>query len=322
MADHLDAPGLKPPNMDARIDICDTYAFQKPGDSNKSILVLDVNPLAPTYADSFSSEAVYELKVDANKDAIADIAYRFTFSPKEEGIQKATVRQVIGEQAKGNDNKGKVLFYDVPVSLDDNDITIVDADGYRFFAGIRSDPFFFDLEGMKNDMQFTGADTFLDKNVFSIILEMPNSALGNNPNVGIWYRVLIPKDENPFFQIDRMGRPFVNVSFTKGDDKNTFNRIEPTQDRELFTKKFADVLESFGHSPASAYKTALTLLPDILDYDYSNSNGYRNGRKLTDDVIDIQLAVLTNGKVTTDKVGPHKDLLATFPYLGAPHPTV
>lgn len=322
MADHLDAPGLKPPNMDARIDICDTYAFQKPGDANKSILILDVNPVAPTYADSFASEAVYELKVDTNKDAIADIAYRFTFSSKEDGVQKAIVRRIVGEEAKGNDDNGRVIFHDVPVSFGDEDISIANAGEYRFFAGMRSDPFFFDLDGMKNGMQFTGADTFVDKNVFSIVLEIPNSALGNNPKVGIWYRVLIPKDGNPFFQIDRMGRPFVNVAFTKGEDKNTFNRIEPTQDRELFTKKFTDVLESFGHSLESAHNTALTLLPDILDYDYSNSDGYPNGRKLTDDIIDIQLALLTNGQVTTDRVGPHKDLLSTFPYLGAPHPTV
>jgi Domain of unknown function (DUF4331) len=324
MADHFDAPGLKPPNMDARIDICDIYAFQKREDTNKSILVLNVNPVAPTYADSFASEAVYELKVDTNGDAVADIAYRFTFSPKEDDVQKATVRRVSGEHAKGNGNYGEVLFQDVPVSFGENAIMTTTADNvgeYRFFAGIRSDPFFFDLEGMKNGMQFTGADTFLDKNVFSLILEIPNGALGSNPKVGVWCRVLIPKDVNPFFQIDRMGRPFVNVAFTDGEDKDTFNRIEPTRDQELFTKKFADILESFGYSPENAQQVALTLLPDILDYDYSSPEGYRNGRKLTDDIIDIQLALLTNGRVTTDKVGPHQDLLATFPYLGSPHPT-
>jgi hypothetical protein len=62
------------------------------------------------------------------------------------------------------------------------------------------------------------------------------------------------------------------------------------------------------------------LLPDILDYDYSRPAGYRNGRTLSDDIIDIQLAVLTNGAVTEDKVGPHQDLLSMFPYLGLPHP--
>jgi hypothetical protein len=44
-----------------------------------------------------------------------------------------------------------------------------------------------------------------------------------------------------------------------------------------------------------------------------------NGRTLTDDTADAFLAILTNGKVTEDKVGPHGDLLAAFPYLGPPH---
>lgn len=159
MADHLDAPGLKPPNMDARVDICDIYAFQKPEDTNKSILVLNVNPVAPTYADSFAHEAVYELKVDTNANAVADIAYRFTFSPKEGGVQKATVRRISGEKARGSGNDGDILFQDVPVYFGQEEeieafiattanTTTSDDIGeedvgkeYLFFAGIRSDPF-------------------------------------------------------------------------------------------------------------------------------------------------------------------------------------
>ncbi len=48
-------------------------------------------------------------------------------------------------------------------------------------------------------------------------------------------------------------------------------------------------------------------------------HGWPNGRKLTDDAIDVFLSILTNGKVTGDNVGPHEDLLASFPYVGAPH---
>ncbi len=320
MSDHLDAPGLKPPNMDARVDICDIYVFQKPDDANTSVLVFNVNPVAPTFADSFAPEAVYEVKVDTNADAVAEIAYRFTFSPKEQGMQTATIRRVSGEQAKGSGKEGDILLQEVPVSFGEA-VTIAEAGGYRFFAGIRSDPFFFDLEGFKNGMHFTGADTFLNKNVFSMVLELPNSALGSNPRVGIWGRVLIPKEGSPFFQVDRMGRPFVNVAFTKDEDKDTFNRIEPTRDRELFAGKFTDLFVLSERSLEDAQQTALSLLPDILDYDYSSPAGYRNGRTLRDDIIDIQLVVLTNGAVTTDKVGPHQDLLAAFPYLGPPHPT-
>jgi hypothetical protein len=40
---------------------------------------------------------------------------------------------------------------------------------------------------------------------------------------------------------------------------------------------------------------------------------------LSDDVVDVFLSMYANGKVTGDKVGPHRDLLDEFPYLGPPH---
>ena len=46
-------------------------------------------------------------------------------------------------------------------------------------------------------------------------------------------------------------------------------------------------------------------MPDILTFDYSSSAGFLNGRRLQDDVIDIELNLVTNGKVTGDGVGPH-----------------
>ena len=36
-------------------------------------------------------------------------------------------------------------------------------------------------------------------------------------------------------------------------------------------------------------------------------------------VQDAFLAILTNGRVKGDGVGPHSDLLPEFPYLGPPH---
>jgi hypothetical protein len=41
--------------------------------------------------------------------------------------------------------------------------------------------------------------------------------------------------------------------------------------------------------------------------------------EVTDGAIDVFLPILTNGKVTRDKVGYHADLLGSFPYVGAPH---
>jgi len=318
MSDHLDAPGMKSPHMDARLDITDIFAFQQPGDQDRSVLVLNVNPLAPTLGDSFAPEAIYELLIDTDGDAVADIAYQVTFSPVLGGEQRATVRRAVGAQARETGNTGELLFAETPVALGDT-ARVAAADGHRFFAGLRSDPFFFDLDGFLGGFAFTGKDTFSDKNVSSIVLELPNAALGSAARIGYWCRVLLP-DAGSYRQIDRMGRPLVNILFTKGEEKNTFNHTQPDQDRTLFLETFAAALRGFGHDSASARAAAHALLPDILAYDYSSAAGYPNGRQLGDDIIDVQLTLATNGRVTGDKVGPHTDLLPFFPYLGVPHP--
>src|SRR5919202_3054110 len=92
MADHLDAPGLTAPAMDTRVDITDHYAFQKPDDPNRTILILNVNPLAPTHAAEFRSDAVYETLVDTNGDAQPEIVFQCTFTAKNSvGEQFASV---------------------------------------------------------------------------------------------------------------------------------------------------------------------------------------------------------------------------------------
>ena len=318
MSDHLDAPGMQSPHMDARLDITDIYAFRQPGERGRSVLVLNVNPLAPTLGDSFAPEAIYELLIDSDGDALADIAYRVSFSPVSGGGQRATMRRAVGGQAREIGNSGELLFDEVPVSLGD-DARVYAAGSHRFFAGLRSDPFFFDLDGFLNGFAFTGKDTFIDKNVSSIVLELPNAELGGGARIGYWCRVLLP-EAGSYRQIDRMGRPLVNILFLKGEDKNIFNQAQPDQDRALFAAAFAAALRGYGHDDESARMAAQTLLPDILQYDSSSAAGYPNGRGFADDIIDIQLTLATNGRVTGDLVGPHSDTLNSFPYLGVPHP--
>lgn len=317
MADHLDAPGLMSPNANAKTDITDIYVFQKPGDDSKSILMLNVNPLAPTLAMAFESKGLYELKIDTDGDARPEIVFRIAFSSVEDGRQWATVRRATGDDAEEDENNGEVIIKHAPVSFGSK-AYVTKSGHYKFFAGLRSDPFFFDLIGFLHNFQFTGSDFFADKNVFGIVLEVPNHALGGNPKIGVWARTLLAKGDK-YTVDDRMGRPAINTVFNHGAEKNVFNRIDPHQDRAHFEEGFETVLRSFGYSEAQADGIAKILLPDILTYDYSSSQGFLNGRKLTDDVIDIELALVTNGKVTTDKVGPHSDYLAHFPYLGNPH---
>ena len=61
-------------------------------------------------------------------------------------------------------------------------------------------------------------------------------------------------------------------------------------------------------------------LPDLRShYPARPASIPQNGRTLTDDAFDSFICVMTNGKVTENKVGPHRDLLAEFPYVGPPH---
>lgn len=314
MSDHLDSPGGSP-GMDPRLDICDIYVFKQPDDPNRTVLVLNVNPFAPTGAGDFHPEAVYEILIDTNGDAAADMTYRFTFSPMEEGNQLANVRVARGEETK-DVTRGRALFKNVLVNpgMGANE---TDADGHRLFIGMRSDPFFFDLAGYHDAMRFTGNDHFRDKNVFSMVLEVPNDVFGAS-KIGVWARVLAPQDGDPLSQIDRMGHPFMNVAFIK--DKDEFNRSEPFRDRERFSQQVIELLASHGRDKEGSRQEAFGLLPDILEYELSSPTRYPNGRTLSDDIIDHQLALITNGKISSDKVGAHDDLQDEFPYLGPPHP--
>jgi Domain of unknown function (DUF4331) len=333
MADHLDSSTkLTSPHGDPRADITDIYIFQKPGDPSKSVLILNVNPLAPTLADEFQHGAAYDMLIDTNGDARADIGYRITFSAKRRGEQFAEVVRTDREPGAGGGHDGEkheVIIERAPVSFGTQAHITDGASGFRFFAGFRSDPFFFDLLAFLAGLKFhnPGSDFFIDKNVFGIVLEVPNRrGLGANPKVGYWARTLIPQNGH-LAHDDQMGRPAINTVFNHGTDKDLFNVTPPDRQRstttstgQTFLANFVAALETLGgYSASKATGIAEILLPDILTYDYTSSAGFLNGRKLTDDVIDAELSLVTNGQITSDFVGPHTDYRHNFPYLGRPH---
>jgi hypothetical protein len=185
----------------------------KPGDAGKSILIMNVHPSAgenppgAATAEPFAPEALYELKIDADGDAVADIAFRVRFSSSAGRRLAATVRRVEGPMAAGADEGGQIVVENAPISMS-HEAYVTGAGGYRFFAGWRSDPFFFDRRGALNNLQFTGDDFFNNKDVCSIVLEVPNSALGY-ATIGLWHCTLIPAGGagGRWMQAERGARP-------------------------------------------------------------------------------------------------------------------
>src|SRR5438105_4159011 len=210
MSHHYSGPDFSFPNGDPRLDLCELFAFPKQGDASKSIVIMDVHPSAgvnppgSTTTEAFAPEAIYEIKIDTNGDTQADIAYRVQFSPSANGTVAATVRRVEGKEASGTGDDGKVIIEGAPVSYG-REAQVTEVGDYRFFAGWRSDPFFFDAGGALNNFQFTGDDFFTDKDVCSIALELPNSALGflGSGRLGLWHRTLIRADSGGWRQADR-----------------------------------------------------------------------------------------------------------------------
>jgi Domain of unknown function (DUF4331) len=105
------------PRGDARLDLTDLYAFPKSGDARKSILIMNVhpsageNPSGPTTAEPFAPEALYELKIDTDCNAVADIAYRVRFSS--DGTTQTATLLV---RAAGTGDGGQAILEGAPVS--------------------------------------------------------------------------------------------------------------------------------------------------------------------------------------------------------------
>jgi hypothetical protein len=100
MSHHYSGPDFGFPHGDARLDLTDLYAFPKPSEPDKSILIMNVHPSAvvnppgSTTREPFVSKALHELKIDTNGDAVADIAHRVRFSSSADGPQTAGAPRV------------------------------------------------------------------------------------------------------------------------------------------------------------------------------------------------------------------------------------
>jgi hypothetical protein len=130
-----------------------------------------------------------------------------------------------------------------------------------------------------------------------------------------------------------MGNPVIVFYFggAKDPGKLIWLRGHPRQDRETFgdhaaafVAKAAAAAGRVADPEGYGWLVAEGFLPDLLRSRPGTTASYgyaeRNGRALTDDVLDVQLATLTgapvdDGIVNTRRVRP------AFPYVGKPWPT-
>ena len=337
MSNHFSADNLKFPGDDRRLDLTDVFVFQAPDGPGHhhgfphrrhpgtTVLIMDSNPTsapppipAPVTGPEFYPGAIYRINIDTGGDNHADVAFTFVFSEYENGRQIGTTRYATGAEARQPEPAGEVLSTDIQVSFDGT-AQPVEAGRIRLFAGLRSDPFFADVEGALHGFQWTGHDDFADNNVDSIVLEVPDDMLGG-PVIGVWASIS-RRSNGVLEQLDRGGNPTINPFINPDGEKNLFNSRQPADDVANYLGPWSTILQNAGgYTPEAARAAALEVLPDILHYDRTKPATYPNGRIPTDDVYSMRFAWLTNGKVPPAGLKPHDDLLAHFPYLGPPNP--
>ena len=169
----------------------------------------------------------------------------------------------------------------------------------------------------------------------SIVLEVPDRQLnGDSTNIGFgrhdiggeqatgWGVLrsprVHPQQPDPARQRGRLPEERLQPCKAQGDAGQL-----PRRGRQHAPDAVQPQRAALGDDPSDDAGTinglADILLPDLLTYDTSSSQGFLNGRKLADDVIDAELGLISEGLVTTDCV-PANDVQfpSSFPYLAAP----
>jgi len=350
-ADHRDSPVV---DDDPAADINDVYMFRDPNDKSRMVLVLSTYPLEdPRFATSYQydPDVAFEIGVDLTGKGTFSKYVVATFSPLSDGPgsqQTFTVRLPGGKTVTGNVTKPTIQ---APEPMPQ----ITKKDGIVVFAGPRDDPFFFDLIGFNRVVAkikatsvnggpgtadpslFTHVDAFAGFNVQALVIEAPISDfVGTAKKFGISafsYRKVGPKiradartvtiDGAQYESVDRMGNPAVNTAFITPALKDAFNTSLPVDDASKYESTVLASLKLFGTNSTNTGILASVVFPDTLKMDLSKPDGFPNGRRLQDDVIDTELQLVFNqplGGGFGDGVNANDvPFLDHFPWVALPH---
>lgn len=221
---HREAPLVA---ADPQVDTTDVYAFVSPDDPDKVTFIMNYIPFeepagGPNFY-SFQPGVRYQLNIDNDADARADIKYRFVFrnhrrnpetflyntgqvtsldDPDLNFYQTYSVSRVEGKSTQKLAGGGIVAPSHVgDPSMPDyaalRDAAIVPlTGGGRAWAGQADDPFFLDLRVFDllygTDLSEVGDDTLAGFNVHSMALQIPLDDIAKggdaeaNPIVGAW----------------------------------------------------------------------------------------------------------------------------------------
>jgi hypothetical protein len=299
------------------LNLTDLFVFreqdQNPNASEGDLVfIMDTNPRSLANQQYyFSTRARYEFKVsrvtnnDATPTGVPDVVLRFKFGqPNANGqqtIQLTAIKDGVTTVAnptlrttpiKANPNVGQV-------SLNGSTLSV--------FAGLREDPFFFDVEqffrvragalGIAPAVGFRDPNTAVDfakgYNVNAIAVRVPIRFLQGSTSAttfDVWETVSVPGKGNKFNQVERLARPAVNEGLIVTNDfLNALNSVGPDFEAAALAgqqpaaniagpivAEAKQTLLAVGNSDARANALLGAFLPDVMRIDTTGPSGYAN----------------------------------------------
>lgn len=359
------------------LSLTDLYVFRE-RDQNPSaasddlIFVMNTNPRSVARLQYFfSSQAQYDFNiarvnnVDGVPTGVPDLTLRFTFTAPDRSMRQRFTVTAIDRQGRttavSRSPQGQALSTTPLRSATSPTLNQVRMPGGTItaFAGLREDPFFFDVEqffrvraGLLNigpSVSFRPPATAIDfatgYNVNTIVLRVPRRLLQAGTDAtafDTWLSIAAPDPRTGrLMKMEQMARPGINEALiTNQRNYALYNQTQPS--RTVPTAIANDgrrTLRALGNNDARTNALLGAFIPDVMRIDTTGTSGFANalnalgapirGRMLKDDVVDIALTVLSNGAVTTDNVSyegtpgnpaqGHDPLEAAFPYLAQPN---
>jgi Domain of unknown function (DUF4331) len=206
-SDHADTPQIA---ASAGTDLTDVFVFPSPTNTNNVVLAMCVSPLIPTGGTrAFDPTVLYQFKIDNSGDNIEDLVIQARF----EGTGASQKVIVSGPLAPSRN--GTISDVLIPLATTGTFNTpFSPTSGMQVFAGVREDPFFFDLEQFFTifpdratpingvTVPLANANTpkaatwrsasaakdfLVGYNVLAIVVELPKSAIkGTSGKIGVW----------------------------------------------------------------------------------------------------------------------------------------
>jgi hypothetical protein len=306
------------------LNLTDLYVFrekdQNPSASDDSlILVMNSNPRSVARQQYyFSNNARYEFKISRvrNKDEMAtgktDALLRFEFAaPDANGQQAMTITGIRdGAQriVKTTTEGQAIMTTPLGATPKLNQVAVDSAGGgISVFAGLREDPFFFDVEqffrvraGLANlgpsvGFRNPGVDFTAGYNVNTVAVRVPMAWLASVSGAttfDVWETISIknPKKPSEWMQIERLARPAVNEGLLLTNDYlNTLNAVGPDFEAAVLNGdkaageaaapiigEVSTVLKLLGNDPTRVNALLGAFLPDVMRIDTTGASGYAN----------------------------------------------